>query len=87
VPLLLLPTVRAKNLDIITQNQYQYLMKQLSQKGYRTAEPFDKETPLIKPRYIKQAMKMILNLKKMMTLILMTTMPPMMTMKMMNIVE
>lgn len=52
--------VRAKNLDIITQNQYQYLMKQLSQKGYRTAEPFDKETPLIKPRYIKQAMKMII---------------------------
>ena len=35
-------------------------MKQLSQKGYRTAEPFDKETPLIKPRYIKQAMKMII---------------------------
>ncbi|MGB4660119.1 MAG: XRE family transcriptional regulator [Mobilitalea sp.] len=52
--------VRAKNLDIITQNQYQYLMKQLSQKGYRTAEPFDKETPLVKPRYIKQAMKMII---------------------------
>lgn len=52
--------VRAKNLDIITQNQYQYLMKQLSQKGYRTAEPFDRETPLIKPRYIKQAMKMII---------------------------
>jgi Predicted Zn peptidase len=52
--------VRAKNLDIITQNQYQYLMKQLSQKGYRTGEPFDKETPLIKPRYIKQAMKMII---------------------------
>ncbi len=52
--------VRAKHLDLITQNQYQYLMKQLSQKGYRTSEPFDKETPSIKPRYIKQAMKMII---------------------------
>lgn len=51
--------VRAKHLDLITQNQYQYLMKQLSQKGYRTCEPFDKDTPIIKPRYIKEAMKMI----------------------------
>lgn len=52
--------VRAKHLDLITVNQYQYLMKQLSQKGYRTAEPLDKETPTIKPRYIKEAMKMII---------------------------
>lgn len=52
--------VRAKHLDLITQNQYQYLMKQLSQKGYRTCEPFDKDTPIIKPRYIKEAMKMII---------------------------
>ncbi|MEG0297514.1 MAG: ImmA/IrrE family metallo-endopeptidase [Clostridium sp.] len=52
--------VRAKHLELISQNQYQYLMKQLSQRGYRTCEPFDKETPLIKPRYIRQAMKMII---------------------------
>jgi Zn-dependent peptidase ImmA (M78 family)/DNA-binding XRE family transcriptional regulator len=52
--------VRAKHLDLITQNQYQYLMKQLSQKGYRTSEPFDKDTPTIKPRYIKEAIKMII---------------------------
>lgn len=52
--------VRAKHLEVISQNQYQYLMKQLSQRGYRTCEPFDKETPLIKPRYIKQAMKMMI---------------------------
>lgn len=51
--------VRAKHLDLITQNQYQYLMKQLSQKGYRTCEPFDKDTPTAKPRYIREAMKMI----------------------------
>ena len=52
--------VRARHLELITQNTYQYLMKQLSQKGYRTCEPFDKETPLMKPRYIKEAMKMII---------------------------
>lgn len=52
--------VRARHLELISQNQYQYLMKQLSQKGYRTCEPFDKETPLMKPRYIKEAMKMII---------------------------
>lgn len=52
--------VRARHLDEITDNQYQYLMKQLSQRGYRTCEPLDKETPTIKPRYLKQAMKMII---------------------------
>ena len=52
--------VRARQLDLIKQNQYQYLMKQLSQKGYRTCEPFDRETPLMKPRYIHEAMKMII---------------------------
>ena len=52
--------VRARQLELITQNQYQYLMKQLSQKGYRTCEPFDKETPLMKPRYVHEAMKMII---------------------------
>ena len=52
--------VRARHLELISQNQYQYLMKQLSQKGYRICEPFDKETPLMKPRYIEEAMKMII---------------------------
>lgn len=52
--------IRARQLELIKQNQYQYLMKQLSQKGYRTCEPFDKETPLMKPRYIHEAMRMII---------------------------
>lgn len=51
--------VRAWQLNEITSNQYQYLMKQLSMKGYRTCEPLDKETPPIKPRYLKHAMKII----------------------------
>lgn len=51
--------VRARQLNEITVNQYQYLMKQLSQKGYRTCEPYDKETKPLQPRYLKEAMKMI----------------------------
>lgn len=52
--------VRANQIGEITTNQYQYLMKQLSQRGYRRTEPFDKETPPIKPRYLKEAMRMII---------------------------
>ena len=51
--------VRARQLNEITVNQYQYLMKQLSQKGYRACEPYDKETKPLQPRYLKEAMKMI----------------------------
>lgn len=52
--------VRANQIGEITNNQYQYLMKQLSQKGYRIIEPLDKETPPITPRYLKEAMRMII---------------------------
>ena len=52
--------VRARQLEEITINQYQYLMKQLSQKGYRKCEPYDKETKQMQPRYLKEAMKMII---------------------------
>jgi Zn-dependent peptidase ImmA (M78 family)/DNA-binding XRE family transcriptional regulator len=52
--------VRAYQLNAITANQYQYLMKQMSQHGYRLEEPYDMETPICKPRYLKHAMKMII---------------------------
>lgn len=52
--------VRAKQIGAIDTNQYQYLMKQRSTGGYIKQEPFDKETPIFKPRYIRHAMKMIL---------------------------
>lgn len=52
--------VRAKQIEAITYSQYQYLMKQLSSHGYRMQEPLDKETPLVKPRYLKEAMRMII---------------------------
>jgi len=50
---------RARQLNEITQSQYQYLMRQISIKGYRTREPISNETQKIEPRYIKEAMKMI----------------------------
>lgn len=52
--------VRARQLGELSINQYQYLMKQLSQKGYRTCEPYDRETKQMKPRYLKEAIKMII---------------------------
>lgn len=52
--------VRAYQLKFISANQYQYLMKQMSQRGYRLAEPFDNEIPTCSPRYLKQAMRMII---------------------------
>ena len=51
--------VRANQIGAITSNQYQYLMKQMSQNGYRTSEPLDNSYQLIMPRYLKQAMLMI----------------------------
>lgn len=56
--------VRANQIGAITANQYQYLMKQMSQHGYRTNEPLDDVYQLILPRYLKQAMIMIKRDKK-----------------------
>lgn len=56
--------VRANQIGAITANQYQYLMKQMSQHGYRTNEPLDDAYQLILPRYLKQAMTMIKRDKK-----------------------
>lgn len=53
--------IRAKQLDELDINQYQYLMKQMSRQGYRTCEPFDKETPIMQPRYLKHALNLLFN--------------------------
>lgn len=55
--------VRANQIDALNVNQYQYLMKQLSFKGYRQIEPFDTETPVPQPRYLKHALNMIFEKK------------------------
>ena len=51
--------VRAYQIGSITVNQYQYLMKQISWKQYKSVEPLDKNFPAFKPRYIKEAMRRI----------------------------
>ena len=56
--------VRANQIGALTSNQYQYLMKQMSQHGYRTNEPLDDLYQLLLPRYLKQAMTMIKRDKK-----------------------
>lgn len=51
--------VRAKQLGELDMNQYQYLMKQMSHQGYRTCEPYDREMPIMQPRYLKHALKLM----------------------------
>lgn len=51
--------VRANQVGVLTANQYQYLMRQMSQRGYRTKEPLDDAYQMMLPRYLKQAMIMI----------------------------
>ena len=53
--------VRAKQINSISLNQYQYLMKQLSSKGYRKKEPLDSKYPSKQPRYLREAMNMMKN--------------------------
>ena len=56
--------VRANQIGAITANQYQYLMRQISQNNYRKSEPLDDAYQLILPRYLKHAMNLIRNEKK-----------------------
>ena len=51
---------RAHELEAITDNQYQYLMRQISQKGWRQNEPLDEYMPLRHPKALKQAVKLII---------------------------
>lgn len=52
--------MRAHDLEAINDNQYQYLMKQISRNGWRYAEPLDDVFPLKHPKAIKQAVNLIL---------------------------
>lgn len=51
---------RAHDLNAINDNQYQYLMRQISQNGWRTKEPLDIYLPIKHPKAIKQAINIIL---------------------------
>ncbi|WP_188456522.1 helix-turn-helix domain-containing protein [Virgibacillus oceani] len=56
--------VRAHNLGIIEYNQYHYLQRQISSKGWRKEEPFDKDFQPASPILLKKAITMILENKK-----------------------
>ena len=52
--------IRAFRLNAITHNQYQYLMKQLSKRGWRTKEPLDDIIKISKPTVLKKAVDILL---------------------------
>ena len=52
--------MRAHSLHAVSDNQYQYLMRQVSQNGWRTSEPLDLYLPIKHPKAIKQAINLIL---------------------------
>ena len=53
--------MRARSLDIITSNQYTYLMRQMSIKDYRTVEPLDTEVEYKHPKALHQAVNILLS--------------------------
>lgn len=52
--------MRACNLNIITQNQFQYLMKQYTIKNYRKNEPLDDIIEIPEPQTLKRAIEILL---------------------------
>lgn len=51
---------RAYSLGVITSNQYQYLARQISSKGWRTKEPLDEYMVVKKPKALTQAINLLL---------------------------
>lgn len=52
--------MRAYDLEIINPNQYQYLMRQVSQKSWRTREPLDDVMIVRRPKALRQAINLLL---------------------------
>lgn len=52
--------VRAHDLNAISDYQYQYLMRQISQNGWRQVEPLDEYLPLRHPKALKQAVNLVI---------------------------
>lgn len=53
--------IRAFRLGAITHNQYQYLMKQLSKRGWRTKEPLDERLKLPRPTVLKKVVDVLIS--------------------------
>lgn len=52
---------RAKNLDLITYDKYQDLMRQMQKKGIRKCEPLDDVLMTAQPSLLKTAVEMLIN--------------------------
>jgi len=52
--------LRALDIDVISKNQYQYLMRQMSRNSWRTKEPLDEYMAVKKPKALRQAINMLL---------------------------
>lgn len=52
--------VRAHDLNIISDYQYQYLMRQISRNGWRQVEPLDEYLPMRHPKALKQAVNLVI---------------------------
>lgn len=52
--------VRAHQLGVINYNQYQYLMRQISKRGWRTREPLDDIIQVSKPTVLKKAIEILI---------------------------
>lgn len=52
--------MKACNLNIITQNQFQYLMKQYTMKNYRKHEPLDDIIEIAQPQILKRAIEILI---------------------------
>jgi Zn-dependent peptidase ImmA (M78 family)/DNA-binding XRE family transcriptional regulator len=53
--------VRAYQLKVLSYNQYQYLMRQVSKKGWKTREPYDDIIVLNKPMLLKKSVDLLLD--------------------------
>lgn len=53
--------MRAADLQVITKNQLQYLIKQAYSKGYRNVEPLDDTLKIYEPTIMKLALNMLLD--------------------------
>jgi Zn-dependent peptidase ImmA (M78 family)/DNA-binding XRE family transcriptional regulator len=52
--------VRAYHLNVINNNQYQYLMRQISKNGWRSKEPLDDIIQVPKPTLFKKAIELLM---------------------------
>ncbi len=54
---------RGRNLGVFNENQYEYLQRQRSWKGFKTREPLDDEIPDEEPRTLNKAMNILIKQK------------------------